>query len=546
MKALVAILLTNCFTLMSAFQASNFRVASRTIRFFTNARSHGAHCPKTSQYRQSPGSWLPLSSLRLGNYADTKLFSSGTEQVEETASERLDYTTTRYISERDEDEFFSDAERDEDRIKYPKGTPEGFYVIKQYSVPPEGFESLLANGDGKITQEEINRLNIDAHNITLPIALMLLDEEAYPSFSRARKSCRKGYIIVHRGPLKIDEETGEQTFDTDKCFRGRVPDRVYPGDVIGYQVRLHGGFYPGFQTQKPAFDLPVIYEDDHFAIVNKPAGVVCYSQRKQGHGLMTVRAALPFVLKPPKRGTLAIIRRPVSVHRLDKPTSGLLLCAKTKPAMVELTRQFVDRRIKKTYTAIVNGIPDEPTETSISSTDALNLGVDVDTTEACQWQKIENVIDEKVHTTVWKPLETIKSLKANNETLTLVELKPKTGRYHQLRRHMSWVCDCPIVGDSTYDGGGDAMTLRGRGLFLCSNKVSLEHPYYNTEVGRLEWDALPEDKKYANGVIRLSQDGKVVEVHASIDLPEKFQSFLRNEGNRYEKFSGEPENDDEI
>ena len=310
-------------------------------------------------------------------------------------------------------------------------------------------------------------------------------------------------------------------------------------DVIGQQVRMHGGFYPGFQTTKPPFELPVVFEDDHFAIVNKPAGVVCYSQRKQSHGMMTVRAALPFVLKPPKRGTLAIIRRPASVHRLDKPTSGLLLVAKTKPAMVDLTRQFAERRVRKTYSAIVNGIPDEPAATSISTKDALRMGVDVGVDEDCKWQLIDHALDEKSAVTVWRPVEYVKSLKANDGFLTLVELKPKTGRYHQLRRHMSWVRECPIVGDKTYDGGGDAMNLRGRGLFLCSNKVSLDHPYYNTPEGRKEWDRLPDDKKLAGGFLALSEDGSKVEVRASIELPNKFRSFLLKEAERQDKLADE-------
>ena len=154
---------------------------------------------------------------------------------------------------------------------------------------------------------------------------------------------------------------------------------------------------------------------------------------------MTVRAALPYALKPPKRGTLAIIRRPVSVHRLDKPTSGILLVAKTKPAMVDLTKQFVERRIKKTYTAIVNGIPREPEKTSISTKDALELGVDVKDSlggDSNKWQLIDFPLDEKSAITVWRPICYRNSLKAKDGTLTLVELKPKTGRYHQLRRHM--------------------------------------------------------------------------------------------------------------
>ena len=301
---------------------------------------------------------------------------------------------------------------------------------------------------------------------------------------------------------------------------------------------MHGGFYPGFDTTKPPFELPVLYEDSHFAIVNKPPGIVCYSQKDDSHGVMTVRHVLPFTLKPPARGTSGIYLRPVGVHRLDKPTSGLLVIAKTKPAMVDLSKQFAERRVKKTYTAILNGIPSEPAESSITTAEAKKLGVDVGKShdDGSKWQLIDHALDEKSAVTVWKPLEYSKSMKAKDETLTLVEMKPRTGRYHQLRRHMAWVRECPLVGDTTYDGGGDAIDLRGRGLFLCSNKVALDHPYYNTEKGRAEWETLLDSEKWANGMITFSEDGTTLEVHARIDLPEKFRKVLANENRRYEKF----------
>jgi 23S rRNA-/tRNA-specific pseudouridylate synthase len=427
--------------------------------------------------------------------------SDNQEQSGEEKKSSSNYITTKNQGEK----FHGKIEQESNSIKYPKGIPDGFYIIQHYAIPDgDTFNDMLQNAikvtaaadddtdasknenDGiigkpsGITQEELDRLGIaNGENVTLPIALMLLDPEEYPSFSKARKACRKGYIIIHRGPLngntndvmeennseeadieqlvEMEEEeyddddegqnSNENLFDLTKCIRGRVADRVYPNDVIGRQVRMHGGFYPGLDCKKPPFDLPVVYEDDHFAIVNKPAGVVVYAQRNQGHGMMTIRSALPFALKPPKRGTLAIIRRPVSVHRLDKPTSGCLLIAKTKPAMVDLSRQFVERRIKKTYTAIVNGIPDEPTSSSITMEDAHKMGVDVGystslPTEAKEekWQLIDFALDDgnsvKSAVTVWKPLEYVKSLKANDGTLTKVEMKPKTGRYHQLRRHM--------------------------------------------------------------------------------------------------------------
>ena len=99
---------------------------------------------------------------------------------------------------------------------------------------------------------------------------------------------------------------------------------------------MGGGFYPSLECAKPPFDLPVIYEDDHFAIgkknletwsrisspfiqqsasppswssVNKPAGILVYAHRSGGHGRMTIRSALPYVLKPPRKGTVSILRR---------------------------------------------------------------------------------------------------------------------------------------------------------------------------------------------------------------------------------------------
>jgi len=284
-------------------------------------------------------------------------------------------TTDRQEQKEEDEDFFMNAERDVNFKDYPKGVMEGLYVVQQYPpIPEDGFqmELLLNNEDINITLEGLKRADNQPNNMTLPVALMLLDSKSYPSLSSARKSCRKGNIVINRGPLFVNEETGQEEFNQDRCFIGRTFHRVYPGDIIGIQSRLRGGFYPGFQTERrPPFELPVVYEDDHIAVVNKPAGVVCYAPKGQGYSCMeTIRAALPFVLKPPKRGTLSILRRPMSVHRLDKPTTGLLLIAKTKPALVELGRQFAQREVHKTYTAIVNGIPSKPKETSLSD-DAL-------------------------------------------------------------------------------------------------------------------------------------------------------------------------------
>ena len=84
-----------------------------------------------------------------------------------------------------------------------RGTPDGFYVTEQYTVPFEGFSTLATGAttmknnkttNGIITTDVIERLQINEKNVTVPIALMLFDIETYPSLSRARKYCRYIYL----------------------------------------------------------------------------------------------------------------------------------------------------------------------------------------------------------------------------------------------------------------------------------------------------------------------------------------------------------------
>ena len=254
---------------------------------------------------------------------------------------------------------------------------------------------------------------------------------------------------------------------------------------------------------------------------------------------MTVRAGLPFAVQPPQPGIYHTLRRPQPVHRLDKPTCGLLIVAKTKPAMVHLCDQFRDRKVKKTYVAVVNGIPPESPQTRISAIAAFQLGVDVEpqNSEGDSWHVVDHALDGKSAVTVWRALQYSQSIKATDDYFTLVELKPKTGRYHQLRRHMSWVCETPIVGDSQYDGGGSSIQLRERGLFLCSNRVTLEHPYYNDLEEKAEsiYSKLsPKDREH----LWVSSEGRVM-VTASIDIPDKFSSFLEHEDERFRKLASQ-------
>jgi 23S rRNA-/tRNA-specific pseudouridylate synthase len=416
----------------------------------------------------------------------------------------------------------------ESYIDLPSGLPNGFYIVKQYSFTPPSDNGALPVLLSEMNCEHVNQLGLSLHNVTVPLALVMVDPETYPSLSRARKACRKGNILILR--------QSEISSNDPQKFIGRVGDRVLFGDIICVQIRIGDGYFSALGHQEPPFELPVVYQDDHFALVNKPAGIVCYRQGSGEVGLLSVRAALPFVLEPPRRGTHAVLRRPVSVHRLDKPTSGLLCIVKTKPALVAMSRQFHDRIVRKTYMAIINGIPEE-NDFSISSEEAIAYGVDIDL-KSChkdtRWQIIDSPLDDKYAITIWRAVRYVPSLRARDGFLTLVELKPKTGRYHQLRRHMAWNAQRSIVGDTVYDGGHpDAKSFRGSGLFLCALSITLEHPYYNSVDGRMGWNNLSQSEKVSSNIVGFSPSNDKIMVSAKVDLPNKFLRLLEREEHRY-------------
>jgi 23S rRNA pseudouridine1911/1915/1917 synthase len=504
----------------------------------------------------------------------------------------------------DGDDDFVDVDKEENvgennnegRTKHlPEGLPKGFYVVQQFTYYPKEKDDWGRLDTTGTTWEDtiVQSMNTDhvyqlglsnPNNITLPIALTILDPITYPSLSRARKACRKGNVLIVRTSATTttttnDDDDGSNAGPTNNVeqepvevskpqkFIGRVGDRVYTGDTIGIQVRMGDGYsFAVVGHKQPPFDVPVIYQDDHYALVNKPAGVVCYRQGSGGSssstGFMSIRAALPFILRPPRCGTYSVLRRPASVHRLDKPTSGLLCVVKTKPAMVHMSRQFHDRIVQKTYTAIINGIPEENSDAWITTEQAiLEYGFHIDCVatnssydchNTTRWQLIDARLDDQHAMTLWRVLQYVPSLKARDGYITWIECKPKTGRYHQLRRHMAWIANRAIVGDTVYDGNHpSALPLRGNGLFLCATGILHEHPYYNTIPGRLEWDhhhhrhgmlshnstTINDSIKKMNDIVWYNARTDKVMVSATIEPPTKFQSLLQREEHRYQKFS---------
>jgi len=404
------------------------------------------------------------------------------------------------------------------------GIPKEYAIIQYRTMPETGFVEQELNAAFK--RNDIERLKLTPDDVTTTAALLMLFPEQYQSHTRARKDCRKRKILIHRGSLG----SGDSMFARDRLVVGRVIDRVKSGDTVCIQQRMQPNYDEcKLHDKEPPFQLPVVFEDDHFAVVNKPEGVVVFSHKNGGYGRMSVKACLPWVLSPPRAGTVAVIRRPHPVHRIDRGTSGLLVIAKTKPAMTQLAMDFKDRKVMKTYTAVLSGDIKAPDASSISASAAKQLGVSIENGALSEWQLIDEELEGQTAVTIWRPLKQAQLEHARNNTITMVELKPKTGRYHQLRRHMASVSGCPLLGDKTYDGGGPAKHLRENGFYLCSNRVSLPHPYFNSIGGKQEWmnvrasllgDHIKDGSKYSFTEV----DGLIL-FHAEIGVPPKFSEF---------------------
>lgn len=148
-----------------------------------------------------------------------------------------------------------------------------------------------------------------------------------------------------------------------------------------------------------------------------------------------------------KKSTLIDASIPQPVHRLDYPTTGILLTGKTSNSIRILNKLFEDKKIQKTYFAITIGKMD-------------SKGV------------ITATIDGKKSKSKYKVLKTVPSKRFGN--LNLVKLKPKTGRKHQLRIHLASIGN-PILGDKEY--GKEGLILNGKGLYLHAYSLKFTHPF---------------------------------------------------------------------
>lgn len=183
----------------------------------------------------------------------------------------------------------------------------------------------------------------------------------------------------------------------------------------------------------------VVFEDDHLAVINKPAGIPVHS-----HAHRNIQNSLSFNLSQSGITEAMLVPRPV--HRLDHETNGLLIIAKTYETMTKLAQALADREVDKTYTAVSIG-------------KMIHIG------------PIDIELEGKACKTEFNILETIDSEKY--EQLNLIKIDLKTGRRNQIRKHFLSIGN-PILGDKKFCLP-DKVSY-GNGLYLIANKLSFLHP----------------------------------------------------------------------
>jgi len=268
---------------------------------------------------------------------------------------------------------------------------------------------------------------------------------------------------------------------------GVVPKRSHRVEA-GETIEIELVARQPLEALPEALPLEIIYEDEDVLAVNKPAGMVVHPAAGTPRGTLVNALVARFGELSRVGGAL----RPGIVHRLDKGTSGVLLVARNDRAHAALARQFRERRVEKTYLALVH---------REIKTDAGRITLPV----ARDLRRRTRMTARPAARIAGRAAETAWRVLARLDGFTLVELGLRTGRTHQIRVHLA-ALGHPVVGDTTY-GAPRSPLVAGRRfpplgrLFLHAARIRFSQPRTGEPV-EVRAPVAPELRAYLDDLAR--------------------------------------------
>ena len=254
-----------------------------------------------------------------------------------------------------------------------------------------------------------------------------------------------------------DNTSVSRTYAAELCEKGMVMVNGKPADK---KYRPQNGEIITMSIPEPEnidlvpenIPLDVVYEDNDVIVVNKPQGMVVHPAAGNTHG--TLVNALMYHCGDNLSAINGVIR-PGIVHRIDKDTAGLLICAKNNDAHMKLSQQLKERKASRRYIALVNG--------RVKEDGTVNMPIARHPKDRKKMAVVQGGREAVTH---YRILETFRDY-------TLLECILETGRTHQIRVHMAKIGHS-LVGDRTYGLAKEKIKTNGQLLF--AKTIGFVHP----------------------------------------------------------------------
>ncbi len=270
------------------------------------------------------------------------------------------------------------------------------------------------------------------------------------------ESCRLDKYIAEKNSNYSRAIIQKMIVDEKVLVNGKKTKNSYKvttGDVVTIE---NSEPKEDFKLKPQKINLDVIYEDNDIIIINKEKGMVVHPGNGNPDG--TLANAILERCKDSLSGIGGVVR-PGIVHRIDKDTSGLVIVAKNDNAHLNISKQIQERKVTKTYIALVRGNIKENEAT-------INMPIGRSTQDRKKMAVTKKGKEAITHFKVLK----------RYDGFTLLEVKIETGRTHQIRVHLAQI-GYPIVGDVVYSNGKNPFNVKGQ--MLHAQKLEFVHPTTN-------------------------------------------------------------------